>query len=232
MIFILLSAVSRISIAAFLIGGLFYFLFKNIDNFKNWIMIFSAIGFFSAIFILNFSFDLEWSSGVTSYLRRGQSDERLTSFTGRTLIWQHAYSKAFESPFVGQGYGITRFIMGTLPKMEEYQPPHCHNDLLEVFLSTGLFGFIPYLIFCVYGLKWPIKYTRLRGVFSEGLALHAVCILVMVFFTSIFESNIGNRLTAIQPLFFFYVLILDRESDFSKQLKHSEKSPDRHTTQD
>lgn len=227
LILILVGAVSRISIVAFFIGGLFYFLFRNINNFKNWIMIFSAIGFLTAGFLLNFSFDLEWSKGVTSYLRRGQNDERLTSFTGRTLIWQHAYKKAFESPLVGQGYGITRFTMGTLPEMDEYQPPHCHNDLLEVFLSTGLFGFIPYFIFCVYGLRWSIKYTRLRGIFSEDLALHAVCIFVMVLFTSIFESNMGSRLTPIQPLFFFYVIILDRESDFLRQLKCSQTDPDR-----
>jgi len=229
LILIMFGAVSRISIAAFLIGGLFYIFFRNIDNFKNWIMIFSAIGFFSVLFFLNLSFDLGWSRSLTNYLIRGQSSEDLTSFTGRTLIWQHAYSKALESPIVGQGYGITRFAMGTLPKMAEYQPPHCHNDFLEVLFSTGLFGFIPYFVFCVYGLRWLIKYARLREIFSENLALHAVCILVMVLFTSIFESNIGNRLTPIQPLFFFYVLILDRESEFSQKSKRSETGPNRHS---
>jgi O-antigen ligase len=226
LLFIMVSAVSRFSIAAFLIGGLFYFLFRTIGNFRSWIMIFSGAGFLAAFLLLSFSFDQGWSKSISRYLLRGQSAQELTSFTGRTLIWQYSLEKAVESPIIGHGYGVTRFAIGTLPKVD-YQPPHCHNDFLEVFLATGFLGLIPFLAFYLYGAKWILNYPRLCKVFSSDLALHAACIFAMVSFISLFESNLGGRLSPIQPLFFFYVLILDRESEFSRQLKRSETGPDR-----
>lgn len=218
LIFIIIGAISRVSIAAFLTGGLFY-LFLNAKGsrnyFKRWIIVFSGVGVVSTFFLLSLSFNQGWATDVNDYLRRGQDKTALTTFTGRTLIWQHVLKKTLESPIIGHGYGISRLTMGELPTSDA-QPSHCHNEVLEVFFNTGLLGLIPFLVMLMYSLKWMINYSRLSSLFSTDLALHAVCVIVMLLVSSMFEARIGGTLNPTQPLFFFYLLTLDREKQFLK----------------
>jgi hypothetical protein len=96
------------------------------------------------------------------------------------------------------------------PRYAGFQPLHCHNAVLEVFFSTGFLGLFPFMLILAYSLKWIWDYPRLRQVFSTDLAPHAVCSVVILLVSSLSEASLGVRLSPFQPLFFFYLLALDR----------------------
>lgn len=210
LIYVIIGAISRVSIVAFVVGGIFYFLFNTRDYFKRWIIVFDGIGIVVAFSLLLLSFGLRPATDVVDYMRRGQSKEELASFTGRTYIWPHVLQKSFESPIVGHGYGVSRLTMGELPEAD-FQPYHCHNEVLEVFFNTGLVGLIPFFAIFLYSLRWIRNSSRLQRTFSPNLSLHAVCVVVVLVTSSFFVSRVAGKLCPVQPLFFFYLLTLDRE---------------------
>jgi len=71
------------------------------------------------------------------------------------------------------------------------------------------------LLLYIYNLKWIIFFSRLKRIFSSDLALHASAIVVMFLVVNIFEARISEKLLPFQPLFFYYLLILDREKHFA-----------------
>jgi O-antigen ligase len=103
------------------------------------------------------------------------------------------------------------------PIIWDYQPPHAHNEFLEALFATGLLGLIPLVLLFLYSLRWIISFLRLRSVFSSELALHASVVVVMLLVSTFFEARITVRLLPFQPLFFYYLLILDREKQFALQ---------------
>jgi O-antigen ligase len=215
LVYVIIGARSRVSIVAFLLGGLLYVLFASKDYLKRWVVVSAGVGALSTFFLLSFGFDQAWAKDIVSYARRGQEKAALTTLTGRTLIWQHVVSKSYDSPIAGHGYGVSRLTMGTIPQAR-FQPYHCHNELLEVFFTTGLLGLVPFLLIVGYSLKWLKAFSRLRRVLSASFALHAVCSIAIVLAGSMFEARLAGKLSPVQPLFFFYLLTLDREKHFQR----------------
>lgn len=215
LIFVIIKAISRVSIAAFLVGGLCYFLFKTKDRLNRWIKVFTVVGFLLSFFLLSLSIGLSWSKHVVDYLTRGQDKAGLSTLTGRTPIWQHIINKRLESPFVGHGYGVTRLTLGPIPNYD-YQPSHSHNEILHVFFETGLIGLILFLVMLIYSLKWLKAFEKLQRTFSTDIAVHAICVLMMLLVTSFTEARLGGSLGPIHPIFFFYLLTLDREKHILK----------------
>jgi len=213
LIYVTIGARSRVSVAAFLLGGLFYLLFASRDYLKRWVTVSAGVGALSTFFVLNLCLNQGWANDIVGYARRGQARPGLTTFTGRTLIWQHAFKKSFESPIIGHGYGVSRLTMGQVPNAE-WEVAHCHNELLEVFFNTGVLGLIPVLAMFTYSLGWIVNFSALRRAFSADIALHGVCVVVMLLFSCLFEPKLGVKVFPIQPLFFFYLLTLDRKKYF------------------
>ena len=69
---------------------------------------------------------------LTRLSRSGESVE-IYNVSGRTAIWSFFIDKFRDSPLVGYGLSCARFV----PK-EAYL--HAHNQLLNMFVETGLFG--------------------------------------------------------------------------------------------
>jgi O-antigen ligase len=79
--------------------------------------------------------ELTAQKAATTLSRTGDPSE-VYSMTGRTELWSFPIHKIFESPWVGYGYGCSRFIMMT----SYYETIHAHNQLLNVALEMGLVG--------------------------------------------------------------------------------------------
>jgi O-antigen ligase len=216
MLFIIIEAISRVSIVAFLFGGFIYCFLRSRDFSKKTIFIMACLSGI-IFFLLVFSFNPRLGDKVILYAKRGQSNAELTHFTGRTDIWKQVMVQFPESPLIGHGYGITRFTLK--PSYWDYQPPHAHNEFLEALFSMGLLGLIPLVFMYIYNLKWIASFFRLREMFSPDLALHASAIVIMFLISTFFEARIAVRLLPFQPLFFFYLLMLDREKDFAMMRK-------------
>lgn len=212
MLGIILGAISRVGILAFLVGGFTYFFFRARE--VNTRLIFLLTCLSGIVFVLLiFSLNPHWGNKVVVYGKRGQSQIEFFAFTGRTDIWRQAIRQIPDAPITGHGYGITRFTLK--PIAREFQADHCHNEMLEALFSTGLLGLIALLLLYIYNLKWLLSFSRLKGIFSSDLVLHASTIVVMFLVSAIFEARISIKLLPFQLLFFFYLLILDREKQFT-----------------
>jgi O-antigen ligase len=200
---------------AFVVAGLTRCMLGTRYSFKRFVVVSAVSGTLLTFFFLNLGFNQSWATGTVGHLRRGQDAAGLSTLTGRTLIWRHAIGKTLETPIFGHGYGISRLTMGQ-PRNLSFQPQHCHNALLEVFFTTGFVGLVPFTLLLFYSLHWIMRHARLSRVFSVDLSLHAAGSLVALLLTSLFEANLSVRLSLIQPLFFYYVLALDREAYFAR----------------
>lgn len=214
LLYVIIAAVCRVSIAVFVIGGLCYILLRRKDYLNRWIVVFSCVGILVTVFALGLSFGQSWANGIVDYLKRGQDKIGLSTFSARTDVWRKAANQSLESPIIGHGYGISRLTMGPLPN-RDFQPMHCHNEVLEVFFTTGLLGLILFVTMFVYSLNWLRRSSWLSRTFSTDFTLHAICVVVMLLVSSIFEARIGGKLSPTHLLFFFYLLSLDREKHFS-----------------
>lgn len=213
LIYVIIAARSRVSLAALLLGGLVYLFFASRDYLKRWVTISAGVGALSTFFLLSLCLNQGWAKGIVEYAKRGQKVAALTTLSARTLIWEHVLNKSTESPITGHGYGVSRLTMGSIPDAR-FQPYHCHNALLEVFFNTGIIGLIPFLLILVYDLKWIMTFSRRRCTLSAGLGLHAICSIVILLTISIFEVSLAARVAPAQILFFFYLLTLDCEKRF------------------
>ncbi len=70
--------------------------------------------------------------------------DKSPTFSGRTTVWEQAYSYILSRPFTGFGLGgfwNTEFA-ATLRLREGWHVPHAHNGVLEVGLQLGFPGII------------------------------------------------------------------------------------------
>jgi O-antigen ligase len=70
---------------------------------------------------------------VLARLSRSGESVEMYNVSGRSEIWSFFLDRYRESPLVGFGLGCSRFV----PR-ESYL--HAHNQVLNVFVETGLFG--------------------------------------------------------------------------------------------
>lgn len=213
LLFVIVEAKSRVSVVSFVVGGFCHFFFGTRDYVKRWIIV-SGGAFLLVSVFLALSLGQDWACGLTNYMKRGQDAKELTSVTGRTFIWKHIASRIHESPLVGNGFGVSRLVMGPVPGMTNWEPPHCHNEFLEVLFSTGIVGFIPFLGMILLSLRWVTDSGGLQRVLSPVLGRHAVGVISMLVVSLMFEVRLSGRLSSFQPLFFLYLTMLDRADDF------------------
>lgn len=214
LLYVIVAAKSRTSIAAFIAAGFCSYLVNMRDFRRRWLAA-SGAAFLVLLFLFALFVGQGWANDMSSYVKRGQDTKELTSVTGRTFIWRHVLGQVWKSPIIGNGYGVSRLTMGKVPEMI-WEPPHCHNEMLEVMFNTGLLGLIPFLAMVLYSLKWMIDPPASQRLFTEGLARHAVCVVATLFISFMFEVRLSGRLSPFQPLFFFYMLALDREPYFRR----------------
>jgi O-antigen ligase len=215
LLLVMIQAVSRVSLTAWLLAGFCYSFYANRNYIRRFVLFPASIALL-AFFMLSLSLEFSWSSRVESYVTRRQSKEGLSSFTGRTRIWRHVVRKVPQSPLIGHGYGVSRLTMGPISGWD-FRPSHCHNEFLEISFNTGLLGLASFLGMLVYSSRWLRQHKILRCAFSRDTAIHAACVTTMLLLASMFEDRIGSKLSPIQPLFFLYLLALDRAEDFSRR---------------
>ena len=220
LIIIIIGALSRVSILAFLSGGFIYFFLRTKVFLKKWIFVLTCLSGL-VIFGLILSLSPQMTRGVGLYAKRGNTEAELASFSARTLIWKQVIHQWSESPLTGHGFGVTRLTLQ--PITYDFQAAHCHNEFLETLFGTGILGLIPLVLMYIYSIKWIIRFSRLKFNFSPDLASHAVAIIVMFLASTFFEARISAKLLPFQLLFFFYLVMLDREKYFFNTKRLLEK---------
>lgn len=80
----------------------------------------------------------DWSLWIVGAAREGDAEE-LYSANGRTELWEFALDKAARAPWIGYGFGGSRFLMSDF---ELFPAAHPHQLLLDCLLETGVIGLL------------------------------------------------------------------------------------------
>jgi O-antigen ligase len=168
---------------------------------------------------------IAWVLGVqpvvamVDMVNRNEDSATIMSVTGRTEVWPYAVQRIFESAqaiLFGHGYGVSKFVLNENNWAATFYAYHSHNTFLEVLLSTGLFGAIPFLLLLAYSTTWVFRFSNLRKSFSIDFMLRAIAIVTLILSSIFTESDLVTKIGPITIVFFFYVLALDRRSAFER----------------
>ena len=77
--------------------------------------------------------------GLAQSISRSGESEEIESLTGRTEVWETAWEKTVAAPWLGYGYGCSRFLMNE-ETSAQFRPNHAHNLLLNTALCIGFPG--------------------------------------------------------------------------------------------
>ncbi|MBZ5597246.1 MAG: O-antigen ligase family protein [Acidobacteriia bacterium] len=137
------------------------------------------------------------------YLKRGQSENQLESFSSRLEWWEVALQKFANYPFTGLGmWAAARF--GVLAKIGYTQTATVHSDWVEIIVGTGAWGFVPVLILIF--MAWWILIKCMRNdkldMNDRQLAYEGMAVLAVVFCRMFFMTDLSLH----PPCHFFVAL--------------------------
>lgn len=141
----LLRTLSKTSIAAFIIAGVFYLLQDSAFSRKARV----GIGVGTIAVVAAF-----WTA-LESYADIYTQGQNLETVTGRTVIWATSLDIALEKPWLGHGFYSFRWVVPLFGNFEAWQ---AHNELLQQFFAYGLVGLV-----VVAALYWNF-YRQVRSV--------------------------------------------------------------------
>jgi O-antigen ligase len=124
---------------------------------------------------------------VFEILRRGGSEENLTTLSGRTSIWAYALEFAMKSPWLGYGsYSAVRFDLGLAYRsvFNDMEISNLDSTYLNLLLENGLIGVS---IFVLLMASLLIIVTR-RGLVG-GVSLNVE--MMMLVFSLFIKSMVG-----------------------------------------
>lgn len=126
------------------------------------------------------------------------------TFTGRTVIWDHALSVAKDSLYFGYGLSsIWGTDLGYIPELPFYIPIHSHNSFVETLVTSGGVGVFLLLSFIFKSLK----------IFSENMENNEyskffLSIFLLSLVDSFFEYTLfrGNSVLFLLAMFAMFLV--------------------------
>lgn len=82
---------------------------------------------------------------IVSHLKRGDSDEAISSMSGRTEMWAAVFDRRIVKIIIGDGYATGSKFMNYESTKSLLLQGNVHNGFLEVVMSVGLLGGIVWL---------------------------------------------------------------------------------------
>lgn len=114
------------------------------------------------------------STSVSTYLKRGETQEEFLSMTGRTRAYKNGLIAFQSAPIFGRGQWADRLTIGE----------HVHNSFLQALLNAGIVGSIPYFLSWFYGWELFYRLQKRRSFLQPQDRIHVLeCGAVMMFFT-------------------------------------------------
>jgi O-antigen ligase len=104
-----------------------------------------------------------------------QEFDDLGTLNGRTIIWQQAATVISENFFWGVGYGNSSDYL-LMPQLD-MPSGSAHNSFIEIFMTTGIFGFISISIFSLLLFRTAIA----------SRSTLVICAISYIFLRSLFD---------------------------------------------
>ena len=145
----LLLAQGRTSIISSTLAILFMSFFIKEMRSMRWVLLLSVIGLV-VLLILSGSVG-HWTDSVEEYMRRGVTDEQISTMSGRTEAWELSWRLFLESPISGYGfYAAGKTLVAP------------HNASFTVLLNGGLLGIIPWFVAVFGGMYYIFRHLKHR----------------------------------------------------------------------
>jgi O-antigen ligase len=135
---------------------------------------------------------------LTTFLRRGQSADALSSLSGRMIFWHYAWIFFKEKPWSGVGaYAGGKFAV---LKAIKVNASSTHSDYIELLVGTGVFGTLLFSIAVLWTLFLLFKYWRDQSLNRQErqISMECFCVMLVLFIHSFFNVE----LTWHAPMFF------------------------------
>lgn len=125
------------------------------------------------------------------------------TFSGRRYIWDYVLQKLSTNPIKGNGFNSTQYLLkGKVIPIYERIASHAHNGFVELFLQTGLIGFILLISVMIITYKYTFRLEK-----KESNLLRAYIVVFVVF--NFMEPYILNNVSVITlwlPLIFIITI--------------------------
>lgn len=116
---------------------------------------------------------------ILKMISRSGNVSEITSFTGRTEIWQAVIKLAAAEPWMGYGYASSVFVLPQHASQIGFATSHAHNVVLQLLLTTGWIGVALFAL--------SILSVSLRAALQRDRIVFAM--LMFVIFNGITESS-------------------------------------------
>ncbi|MEX0811438.1 MAG: O-antigen ligase family protein [Chitinophagales bacterium] len=147
------------------------------------IAIYALFGYYQVPFLNNKVDNLIWQ--ITNH-ENISIENRLP----RSIIWHEAIVQIKENWLFGTGVGNSMNVLEKRYKLIDYKKGiknryNCHNQFLENFLQTGIFGFLSLLLIFIYCFNVAFKNK------SKTYLLFLATIILYMMAESLFETQMG-----------------------------------------
>lgn len=126
------------------------------------------------------------------------------TFTGRTVIWEHALSVAQDSLVFGYGLSsIWGTDLGYIPELPFYIPIHSHNSFVETLVTSGSVGVLLLLSFILKSFGHFSKYMA-----TNENSKFFLSVLLLALIDSFFEYTLfrGNSILFLLAMFSMFLV--------------------------
>ncbi len=138
-----------------------------------------------------------------TYMERNQPTGALLTLSGRTDWWAYGFKQWMQHPFTGIGAYAARFAV--LDKLGVGSAAMMHNDWVEVFIGTSLWGLIPFAAALILSWWYLIRCIRSRGLFVSEQRQLALEMLACLGFLSL-HSLVNDELSWHAPIMYLAVV--------------------------
>jgi O-antigen ligase len=124
---------------------------------------------------------------LRDYLRRGQSDQLISSFSSRVKWWETAWNLYKQTPL---GIGMGAYAAERVPTLTAigFLGESLHSDYMETILGTGFWGLLPLMV--ILAGTWFVLLRALYGSAlsppERQLAMEAVAVLSLLTVRTVF----------------------------------------------
>jgi O-antigen ligase len=158
--------------------------------------------FLALVLVFSVVVVLTWGSISQSelYTQRVANQKELTTANGRTERWDEGWDLWLQKPLFGHGF--RRFDV--LAKEQNVE-----SDYLDILVSSGLVGFVPYMAFFIFVLGDSIKVYRQIGVNKKLFVDRPLMVVFWGLYSTYFVTAIsssGNDGHNIANLVFFSII--------------------------
>jgi O-antigen ligase len=147
---------------------------------------------------------------VIDHLRRGATDEQITSLSSRTQFWDTILKRDPVQLIVGEGFATGTLFQDSESNRagEAFGSRNAHNSILEIIMSSGFIGASIWLTIIVRVGMQMVKIRRKLRAQKDWGKLHFHHFMMGVFLLSTLRSIMNSTFVYVDYFFFVFLAMI------------------------